>query len=111
MTNVRASVADSATQTDLDASESVLLSAWGVTIVSFFFNFLGLFGGFTMFMNNINLLQIVAHVLGGITTSLFLLDGWHVAAYWWITAFCSLLPALAEMFVLVSVFGCKMIVY
>jgi len=59
----------------------------------------------------INLLQILCQFLGGLLTALFVLDGWHYNAFWVLFAFFSFVPALAEISVLIGVFGLKVIKY
>ena len=57
------------------------------------------------------MIQIVFQATGGILTSLFVLDAWHVAAFWWITLVFNLIPALMEIAVLVATFFLGIIVY
>ena len=59
----------------------------------------------------INLLQILCQFLGGLLTALFVLDGWHYNSFWVLFSLFSLIPALAEIAVLVGVFGLKVIRY
>ena len=60
-------------------------------------------------MLQINLLQILCQFLGGLTTALFVLDGWHYNAFWVLFSLFSFVPAMAELAVLVGVFGLKVI--
>lgn len=62
-------------------------------------------------MPGINATQIVLQAFGGVLTSLFILDGWSIAAYWWVVVGFSLIPAFIEVGILVGGLGCNLIRY
>lgn len=61
-------------------------------------------------MPGVNALQIVLQAFGGVLTSLFILDGWSVAAYWWVVVFFSVLPGILET-ALIGGVGFNMVQY
>jgi hypothetical protein len=104
-------VSVSASSSDLEAAESTVEGGFGLAVVCFFFSFVGLFGGYTMFMPGVNALHVLLHGVGGILTALFILGTWHVAAIWWIVIPFSLFPALVEALVIIGVHALGVTVY
>ncbi|CAE7517404.1 Tmem107 [Symbiodinium sp. KB8] len=93
------------------SAESSFAAAFALSVICFALHFNGIFGGFTLFFRSVNLIQLVCQFMGGLLTALFILDSWHYIAIWYIFAFCTLLPALFEVGVLVAVFGLGVLKY
>jgi hypothetical protein len=66
----------------LDAARSSLLAALSISIIAFAPQFLGLFGGWTLFLDQLNLFHSVAHFFGGVLTAWYLIDSWGYQSYW-----------------------------
>ncbi|XP_053096522.1 transmembrane protein 107 like isoform X2 [Pangasianodon hypophthalmus] len=47
------------------------------------------------------------HASGSVALLFFLFEEWTCSIYWWIFGFCSVIPALYEMILLIAVFGLK----
>ena len=45
-----------------------------------------------------------AHASGAISLAFFIFDTWYCDAFWWVFAFCSALPFLTEIIVILGVF-------
>ena len=56
---------------------------------------------------SIALLSITAHATASVALAYFALDVWDCNLYWWIFGFCSGLPALLEVLLMVGVLGLK----
>ena len=99
----------------LDAAEESALASVDLALtlayVCFALDFLGMIGGFTLFFAKINLLQIVAHAVGGIYTSWFIAYGWQYQSLWYIVGFTSFPTAVVEVMMLIAIFGVKIVVY
>ena len=57
-------------------------AAVNVAFVCFALDFFGMFTGASLFNNKVNLLQIMAHFIGGVLVSTFLHDSWDFTALW-----------------------------
>ena len=69
--------------------------------------FVGFLSGLTMFSSSVALLSIITHSTASVAMGYFALDVWDCNLYWWIFSFCSALPALVEIFVMIGVLGLK----
>lgn len=63
-------------------ARSSLLAALSISIIAFMPQFAGLFGGWTLFMDQLNLFHCVLHFFGGVLTAWFLIDTWGYVSYW-----------------------------
>ena len=66
------------------------------------FEILVLFLGFSVFFDNISMIQVIFHLLGTILTSWFILDSWVYSGLWGIWFFTILFPFLLDITVLVK---------
>mmetsp|Transcript_4114 Transcript_4114/g.5714 ORF Transcript_4114/g.5714 Transcript_4114/m.5714 type:complete len:152 (-) Transcript_4114:150-605(-) len=85
---------------EYEAANTRLITAWGISLVCFFVEFLGAYSGLTIFHNGLNLSYIVLHSCGTVMTLWQILEAWTTDAYLYIFAFCSLLPACMELAVI-----------
>ncbi|XP_026886165.2 transmembrane protein 107 isoform X2 [Electrophorus electricus] len=84
-----------------------LVVALSVTLGMFAVELAGFFSGASMFNNNQGLLSTACHVSGSVALLFFLFEQWTCSIYWWIFGFCSVMPALYEIILLIAVFGLK----
>ncbi|KAF4077983.1 hypothetical protein AMELA_G00194350 [Ameiurus melas] len=84
-----------------------LVVALSVTLGLFAIELAGFLSGASMFNNNQGLLSTACHASGSVALLFFLFEQWTCSIYWWIFGFCSVIPALYEMVLLVAVFGLK----
>jgi hypothetical protein len=81
--NVDANVASGvAAGGDAAAAKSSLLAALSISVIAFAPQFFGLFGGATLFLDELNLFHSVLHFFGGVLTAWYLIDSWGYASYW-----------------------------
>ena len=80
-----------------------------LSLVCFAFDFIGMFGGFSIFFQSINLMHIVLHFFGGCWNSWFILYEWKYEYLWNSWVCFNLIPALAEIGVLISIFVLKIV--
>ena len=85
---------------ELAAGLSVAIGLLGI-------EFIGFLSGLTMFSSSVALLSIITHATASVAMGYFALDVWDCNLYWWIFTFCSVLPALVEIFVMIGVLGLK----
>ena len=64
------------------AAQSSLLAALGISLIAFVPQFFGLFAGWTLFHDQLNLFHSVMHFFGGVLTAWFLIDTWGFVSYW-----------------------------
>lgn len=110
--NVKAGLVSSTVSTsDFQAGTSSLSAALVLTLVCLAVEFVGLFGGFTMFFNRLNFCHMVLHFFGGTLTAWYLLDVWGYKSYWWIWGVFSLIPAVMEACAFAAIFWLKIYRY
>ena len=68
---------------------------------------LGFLSGVSMFSPSAALLSTVAHASASVALAYFCLDVWDCHLYWWVFAFCSALPALFEVLLMIGVLSTK----
>ena len=86
--NVDANVASGvAAGGDAAAAKSSLLAALSISVIAFAPQFFGLFGGATLFLDELNLFHSVLHFFGGVLTAWYLIDSWGYASYWCVLRF------------------------
>uniref|UniRef100_A0A7S1CA11 Transmembrane protein 107 n=1 Tax=Bicosoecida sp. CB-2014 TaxID=1486930 RepID=A0A7S1CA11_9STRA len=105
--NVRAGLAVSASEDDVDAASASLTFALVLSFLSVFLSFVNLVGGCSMFSARVSSVHIVLQFLSAVATSAFIVDGTHYAAYWHIFLVGNLVPLLLETAVLLQVFVFK----
>tara|TARA_B110000971_G_scaffold213011_1_gene243240 strand:- start:355 stop:690 length:336 start_codon:yes stop_codon:yes gene_type:complete len=92
-------------------SEQYMWVATVTAFVCFFFDFLGMLGGFTLFFPRINLFHILLHFIGGVYTSWFISFSWQYESIWYIVGFTNLPTAIVEIVMLLAIFVFKIVVY
>nr|KAJ3423224.1 hypothetical protein HK105_008022 [Polyrhizophydium stewartii] len=74
-----------------------MVAALALTWICFATEFAGLFSGRTMFSTPSNALLIAAHTAGTVVLCMFITEGWHYLAYWYIFLFCRLTMPVAKI--------------
>ncbi|KAG9269739.1 transmembrane protein 107-like [Astyanax mexicanus] len=105
--NVRACLPLEYTNEEYNQEDTRLVVALSVTLGLFSVELAGFFSGISMFNNNQSLLSTACHASGAVALLFFLFEQWTCSIYWWIFGFCSVIPALYEMFLLFTVLGLK----
>lgn len=81
-----AGLAGSTSTSEWDSAQRSLLAALGLSIVAFIVQFSGLFFGWTMFVNRLNMCHVVLHFFGGVLTAWYLVDQWGYLSFWYVAA-------------------------
>ena len=105
--NVKACLPFDYSDDDYSRKDTELAAGLSVAIALLFIEYLGFLSGLTMFSSSVALLSIMTHATASVAMGYFALDVWDCNLYWWIFAFCSALPALVEIFVMIGVVGLK----
>jgi len=75
-------VYDAPSSSEKQAYLSEMETAMNFAYICFAFDFFGMVSGSTIFMNKINLFQIIIHFLGGVCISTFIHDNWGYHYLW-----------------------------
>ncbi|XP_056589500.1 transmembrane protein 107 like [Triplophysa dalaica] len=105
--SVRACLPLDYTDEEYRSEDTRLVVALSVTLGLFAIELLGFFSGVSLFNNNQALLSIGCHASGCVSLLFFLFEQWTCSIYWWIFAFCSVMPALYEIILFIVVCGFK----
>ncbi|XP_055781045.1 transmembrane protein 107-like isoform X2 [Salvelinus fontinalis] len=105
--NVEACLPLDFTQDQYDKEDTKLVVALSVTMGLFAIELAGFFSGVSMFNCTQGLLSTAAHASASLALLFFLFEQWACEIYWWILAFCSVLPAFVEILLFIAVFGLK----
>lgn len=105
--NVKACLPFEYTEEDYERKDVELAAGLGVAIGLLVIELLGFLSGISMFAPSVTLLSIAAHSSASVALAYFCLDVWDCDLYWWVFGFCSALPALAEMLLMIGVLGLK----
>ncbi|XP_012692776.1 transmembrane protein 107 isoform X3 [Clupea harengus] len=105
--NVRASLPLQFTEEEYNEVDTRLVIALSVTLGLFFIELAGFFSGVSMFNSSQGLLSTGCHASASVSLLFFLFEQWTCDIYWWIFAFCSVIPALVELILFIAVFGLK----
>ncbi|XP_040021053.1 transmembrane protein 107 like isoform X1 [Gasterosteus aculeatus] len=105
--NVKACLPLEFTQEQYDNEDRKLVVALAVTLGLFAIELVGFFSGVSMFNSSQGLLSTGAHASASVALLFFLFEQWECDVYWWILAFCSVLPAFVEILLFIAVFGLK----
>ena len=105
--NVKACLPVDAPSEDFSRKNIELTAGLAVAIGLLCIEYVGFLSGLTMFSSSVALLSIIAHATAAVAMGYFALDVWDCNLYWWIFSFCSALPALVEIFVMIGVLGLK----
>lgn len=109
--NAYASVTNAGSLDEYEAAKSTVTHASVTAFICMILCYLGLFGGWSMFFNRVNLTHIILHGISGIFTALYILDTWHVNSLWYIVGFTTVITGILELGLIIAVFGLKVIVY
>eukprot|EP00163_Fabomonas_tropica_P000376 TRINITY_DN10229_c0_g1_i2.p1 TRINITY_DN10229_c0_g1~~TRINITY_DN10229_c0_g1_i2.p1 ORF type:complete len:148 (-),score=10.14 TRINITY_DN10229_c0_g1_i2:84-500(-) len=105
--NIEAALPFGHTDQEFDKLDQEVLAILILIMVCFAIDFVGLCGGFSIFSQVVNLVQIVMHFVGAILTSFYVMEVWHARSLWWIWGFTSLIPAVVEVGKIASIFTFK----
>ncbi|KAI7812704.1 transmembrane protein 107 [Triplophysa rosa] len=90
------------TEEQFKTEDTRLVVALSVTLGLFAVELAGFFSGVSMFNRNQCLLSLIAHSSASVSLSLFVLQQWPCWAYWIIFSLCSVVPAVLELILLIS---------
>ena len=105
--NVKACLPFDYNEEDYSRKDIELAAGLSVAIGLLCIEYVGFLSGLTMFSSSVALLSIITHSTASVAMGYFALDVWDCNLYWWIFSFCSALPALVEIFVMIGVLGLK----
>ncbi|KAM9782901.1 transmembrane protein 107-like [Neosynchiropus ocellatus] len=105
--NVKACLPLEFTQAQYDKEDRKLVVGLAITLGLFAVELAGFFSGVSMFNSSQSLLSTGAHASAAVALLFFLFEQWDCNIYWWILAFCSVLPAFVELLLFIAVFGLK----
>lgn len=106
--NVRACLPLDHTKLDFARKDVELATGLGAAIGLLVVEFMGFLSGLSMFgAPSITLTSIIAHATATVALAYFALDVWDCDLYWWVFGFCSGLPAMLEIFLMIGVLGLK----
>ncbi|XP_069502565.1 transmembrane protein 107 isoform X1 [Ambystoma mexicanum] len=105
--NVLACLPVTYTPEQFTSKDTELIVALSITLGLFVVELAGFLSGVSMFNNTQSLISIAAHTSASLALIFFLFEQWDCSVYWWIFAFCSVLPAFIEVILFIAVFGLK----
>ncbi|XP_002403792.3 transmembrane protein 107 [Ixodes scapularis] len=101
--NIRACLPWGFSDADYARKDTEIVVGLSLAILLVVFELVGFFSGISMFFPSQALLSIAAHCAASIALAYYVVESWGCAGYWWIFAFCSVLPAFAELCIVVGV--------
>ena len=75
------------------------------------FDFTGMLFGTSLFFTSVNLLQVIAHFFGGTIMAIYIEQAWQYQYLFYIIGFCNFTTALAEIGVLIAMYGLKIVIF
>ncbi|XP_063786940.1 transmembrane protein 107 isoform X2 [Pseudophryne corroboree] len=105
--NVLACLPVDYTQEQYSAADTQLIVALSVTLGMFAIELAGFMSGLSMFNSTQSVLSLTAHCSASVSLSLFVTQAWECTSYWYIFGFCSALPAITEIVIMIAVLGLK----
>ena len=75
------------------------------------FDFMGMLFGTSLFFTSVNLLQVIAHFFGGTIMAIYIEQAWQYQYLFYIIGFCNFTTALAEIGVLIAMYGLKIVIF
>lgn len=106
--NVRACLPLDHTRLEYARKDVELATGLGAGLGLLVIEFLGFLSGLSMFgAPSVTITSIMAHATASVALGYFALDVWDCDLYWWIFGFCSAVPALLEIFVMIGVLGLR----
>ena len=85
---------------------SLLSAAW-MSLILIIIEFVGLFGTFTLFHHNSNMMLITLHSIGAVMTGIFVGLSLEYWSYWFIFIVCSLIPGVLETINIIKIIVCQ----
>ncbi|XP_069678837.1 transmembrane protein 107-like [Periplaneta americana] len=105
--NVKACLPFEYTTEDYSKKDIEMLTGLTIAITLIAFELLTFLMGITMFMPSTAMVSIAAHSSASVLLAYFLFDEWDCNLYWWVFAFCSMLPAVIDATTAISVLVLK----
>lgn len=106
--NVRACLPLDHTKLEYARKDVELATGLGAGLGLLVIEFLGFLSGLSMFgAPSVTITSIMAHATASVALGYFALDVWDCDLYWWIFGFCSAVPALLEIFLMIGVLGLR----
>lgn len=103
--NVRACLPKYYTNAQYEQKDTQLIIGLSVSLGLFLLELIGFIGGLSMFLPTQGFISTAAHASAAITMVFFLFDQWCSDTFWYIFGFCSALPGVTEIIVLIGVLG------
>ncbi|KAK8756649.1 hypothetical protein V5799_000649 [Amblyomma americanum] len=101
--NVRACLPRDFSEEQYTAKSTEVIVGLSLGLVLAVFELVGFLTGVSMFFPSQALISTASHCAATIALAYYVVDFWDCSAYWWIFAFCSVLPAFAELCVIIGV--------
>ncbi|RWS06012.1 transmembrane protein-like protein [Dinothrombium tinctorium] len=76
--------------------DTEMIIGFSISLILLFIEILGFATGVTLFFPLQQLFSLTAHAIGCISIIYLVTEVWSCTAFWWIFAFCNVLPAIAE---------------
>lgn len=105
--NVKACLPLDYTPEQFKRKDVELAAGLGVAVGLLVVEMIGFVSGISMFAPAVAMLSIAAHASASVALAYFCLDVWDCDLYWWIFGFCSAMPAMAELLLMIGVLGLK----
>ncbi|XP_072497216.1 transmembrane protein 107 isoform X2 [Notamacropus eugenii] len=105
--NVQASLPPDFTSEEYEEEDLKMVTALSITLGLFLIELAGFFSGVSMFNSTQSLFSIALHCCAAVSLAFFVFEGWECYVYWYIFAFCSVLPASTEVILVIAVFVLK----
>jgi hypothetical protein len=111
LANISASLGINPSSSELASADLFISSTLTLSYISFAFDFVGLLLGLTLFFPKVNLFHIITHFIGGVYISWFIGDEWKYETLMAIVLTTNVSSMVVEIFMLIAIFGIKIIVY
>lgn len=105
--NVRACLPESFTDDQYQSVDVGLIIGLSLSILFLLIEIIGFMSGVSMFIHPVGLISTACHASAAIALSFYLFEEWPCYIFWYIFGFCSALPAVVEIGVLIAVLGLK----
>ncbi|XP_054157275.1 transmembrane protein 107-like [Oppia nitens] len=84
------------------AKDVELIIGLSLSLIFIVIEFLGFLSGFSMFNSMHCLCSLLAHALACMCLCYFITDVWDCSLFWWIFSLFSVMPALSELYIIIS---------
>jgi len=105
--NVKAGLPLKYTPRQYEDKDIQFIVALALTLAGFAIEMFGFFGGISTFLPSSGLVSTALHAAACVALAFFIWDVWDCDLYWYIFGFCSALPAVLEIAVIVGVLALK----